>query len=251
MVHDIFKNHNTRMFFIIKVWSWVLFVFHNGLDCTSILAKNVALYGICAIIHRQTKSMGYVMKDESGVMPEIKIGAISMGDTYDIGCFNGSDGAVFEGFRNDMPSQMLVVLDRPCKEEIESLSGIKLAKVLFCDNGAAFLMFKSECLEFDMSINTRLIPSDILMDYSCDDGNRACVSLIVVDSSTSKIVHIGMFTLPVNTTNELVSIVAHQENYSEEDISSAISQTIQLNSVTALLHASGMFVNPSACIVGG
>lgn len=179
----------------------------------------------------------------------IPCGVVSIGDTFELGGYADTDGAVFEAFRKDVQTTMLVILDSPRKAELESLTSKKFAKVLMGENGSAFLMFKSSCLEFDMAINTKVIGADVLNSYDGGDDDRVAVNLIVVDSKTSKVAYLGMFTLPVEARSELSAVVEHQSAYSADQITDS-NIAMMRHSVSELIEMSGMAENPEACLIG-
>ncbi|UKA04926.1 hypothetical protein [Photobacterium damselae] len=177
-------------------------------------------------------------------------GVIEVGDTFALGDLKNSDGALFEGFRSDTDATMLMVLGSPTQRELESLCRPKYTKVLLGDGGAAFLMFKNDSLEFDMSINTKVIDDEVFNSYDNAEGDRLVVRLIVVDRNTSKIAYLGMFTLPVETTSDLKKVVEHQSAYTSEQIISANVTVMNHHSVSDMLEMSGLFKDLDACLIG-
>ena len=180
----------------------------------------------------------------------VPCGVIGVGDDFDLGGNGGCDGAIFEGFRTDVEATLLIILDSPSHGEMESLSGHKYAKLLLGDGGVAFLMFKTSCLEFDLSINTKLINDDVLNTYADFGECRLLVNMIVVDSATSKVVQLGAFTLPLAVTKQLPSIIEHQAGLTADQIDRAINVHLDLISVAQLMEVSGMNEDLQSCLVG-
>ena len=176
--------------------------------------------------------------------------AYTLGDHFDLGNLNVTDGAIFEGFRSDVKSTLLVLLNSPQKEELQSMLGAKFAKTLFEEDGSVFLMFKSSALEFDLAINTKVIPSDILAQYEMGEGNRISTAVIVVDTATSKIVHLGLFTLPVDTTVELTKVIDYQRGYTDDEITLANNNVMSKYTVDQMLVKSGIYADPRRYLIG-